>query len=163
MNAIVAVDSNWGIGYKNKLLLSIPEDMKFFRTMTDGKVVVVGLNTLKSFPGKKPLPNRTNIILAASRRYKNEKALVCHSLEELLALLDKYNTEDVFVIGGESIYRLLLPYCSKAYITKIEKEFKADRYFENLDEKEGWKLSDAGELLEHNGINYRFTTYTNSN
>ncbi len=161
MNAIVAVDSNWGIGYKNKLLLSIPEDMKYFRTMTDGKVVVVGLKTLKSFPGKQPLKNRTNIILAADRKYKNEKALVCHSLEELLALLDNYNTEDVFVIGGESVYRLLLPYCSKAYITKIEKEFKADRYFENLDEKEGWRLSDAGEQLEYNGINYRFTTYTN--
>lgn len=161
MNAIAAVDSNWGIGYNNDLLLSIPEDMKYFRSMTAGKVVVMGLNTLRSFPGGEPLKNRTNIVLAASRRYKNKKALVCYSLEELLDLLKKYDTEDVFVIGGESVYRLLLPYCKRAYITKIEKEFKADRYFENLDQKEGWRLTDAGELMDYEGIGFRFTAYTN--
>ena len=108
MNLIAAVDKNWAIGYQNKLLTSIPEDMKFFRQTTTGKVVVMGRKTLESFPGKKPLKNRTNIVLTKNPSYQAEGAIVVHNEDELWEELKKYDSEDIFVIGGESIYRQLL-------------------------------------------------------
>ena len=141
MNLIAAVDKNWAIGYQNKLLTSIPEDMKFFRQTTTGKVVVMGRKTLESFPGKKPLKNRTNIVLTKNPSYQAEGAIVVHSEDELREELKKYDSEDIFVIGGESIYRQLLDECDKAYITKIEYAYTADAYFPNLDEKEEWKIT----------------------
>ena len=129
MNLIAAVDENWAIGYQNKLLTSIPEDMKFFRETTTGKVVVMGRKTLESFPGKKPLKNRTNIILTKNPSYQVEGAVMVHDLDELHKELEKYNSEDIFVIGGESIYRQLLDECDTAYITKIEYQYSICRAF----------------------------------
>ena len=112
MNLIVAVDSNWAIGKENKLLVSIPQDMKFFRETTKGKVVAMGRKTLESFPGGQPLKNRVNVVLTTDKNYKVKDTVIVHSVEEMVEELKKYNSEDVYVIGGESIYRQLLPYCT---------------------------------------------------
>ena len=123
MKAILSADKNWGIGYQNRLLVSIPSDMKFFRQTTTGKVVVMGRKTLESFPNGMPLKNRTNIVLTGNKGYHVKDAVIVHSKEELLEELKKYDTDDVYVIGGESIYRMLLPYCSTVYVTKIDQAF----------------------------------------
>ena len=109
MNLIVAVDKNWGIGYQNSLLVRIPEDMKFFRSETIGKVVVMGSNTLRSFPGGNPLKNRVNIVLWPGGE-KREDCTIVGSLGELFAEIKKYPKDDVFVVGGAMLYRTLLPY-----------------------------------------------------
>ena len=159
MKLIAAVDKNWAIGYQNKLLTSIPEDMKFFRQTTTGKVVVMGRKTLESFPGKKPLKNRTNIVLTKNPSYQAEGAIVVHSEDELREELKKYDSEDIFVIGGESIYRQLLDECDKAYITKIEYAYTADAYFPNLDEKEEWKITAESEEHTCFDLEYFFLIY----
>ncbi len=159
MNLIAAVDENWAIGNQNKLLASIPEDMKFFRETTTGKVVVMGRKTLESFPGKKPLKNRTNIVLTANPSYQVEGATVVHSLDELHEELKKYDSDDIFVIGGESIYRLLLDECDKAYITKIAYSYTADAYFPNLDERKEWKVVKESEEHTCFDLEYFFLTY----
>lgn len=120
MNLIVAVDANWAIGNNNELLVRIPNDHKHFREETTGKVVVLGRKTLETFPQGLPLKNRINIILSKDPSYKVKDALVVHSVEELLEELKKYADEDIYIIGGESIYRQLLPYCNVAHVTKID-------------------------------------------
>lgn len=126
MNIIVAVDKNWAIGKENKLLVSIPADMKFFRSTTTGKVVVMGRKTLESFPNGLPLKNRTNIVLTKDKNYKVKDAIIVHSIEEALEELKKYASEDVYVIGGDSIYAQMLPYCDTAHVTKIDFGYEAD-------------------------------------
>lgn len=158
MNLIVAVDRGWGIGKDGDLLYSIPEDMKFFRTTTAGKTVIMGRATLESLPGGKPLPKRRNIILSRTLD-KVEGAEVCKTPEEIVALLSDTPTEDVFVIGGESVYRDMLPYCDTAYITKIEAEREADRHLVNLDEADEWKIVYRSPMKEHEGIYFAFLTY----
>ncbi|MGI6017915.1 MAG: dihydrofolate reductase [Marvinbryantia sp.] len=159
MNLIVAVDKNWAIGCNNELLVSIPADMKFFRQTTTGKVVVMGRKTLESFPNKSPLKNRTNIVLTTNRDYKAEGALVVHSLEELLEELKKYNSEDIYVIGGDSIYRQLLPYCDLAHVTKIDHAYQADAFFPNLDEMPQWQVIDDSEEQTYFDLEYQFLLY----
>ena len=129
MNLIVAVDKNWAIGKDNKLLVSIPDDMKFFRETTTGKVVVMGRKTLESFPNGKPLKNRVNIVLTRDPNYEVKDAIIVHSKDELDKELKKYNQEDIFVIGGESIYRLMLDDCQKAFVTYVDYAYDADTYF----------------------------------
>ena len=136
MNIIVAADKNWAIGFQNKLLVSIPADMKFFRQTTTGNVVVMGRKTLESFPNGQPLKNRVNIVLTSDKKYQVKDAVIVHSVDELLEELKKYDSEDIYVIGGESIYRQLLPYCSLAHVTKIDHEYQADTYFPDLDADE---------------------------
>ncbi len=160
MNLIAAVDQNWGIGHQNKLLVSIPEDQKFFREKTTGKVVVMGRKTMESFPGGSPLKNRTNIVLTRNPGYRKEGAFVLYSVEDVLDLLKQYPSKDVFVIGGDSIYRQFLPYCDKAYITKIDKAFDADAYFPNLDEDPAWELTHQSEEGTYFNMEYVFTVYT---
>lgn len=161
IKAIAAVDLNWGIGYKGNLLEHIPEDMKFFKQMTLGKVVVMGRETFESLPGKQPLKERTNIILSRSSNSDNEKLTICHSLDELFIELKKYSTDDVFVIGGESIYSQLLPYCNEAYITKIYRTYTADKHFANLDDNAMWILDNISEFKNYNDIKFRFLKYVN--
>ena len=159
MNLIVAVDKNWGIGFENKLLVSIPDDMKFFRETTTGKVVVMGRKTLESFPGGRPLKNRTNIVLTKNRNYKADGAIVVHTLEDLRAELKKYPSEDIYVIGGASIYEALLDDCDVAHITKIDYAYRADTFFPNLDEKPEWRgVADSDEQTYFN-LEYRFYKY----
>ena len=159
MNLIVAVDSNWAIGNKDKLLISIPNDQKHFREETTGKVVVLGRKTLQTFPQGLPLKNRTNIILSKNPGYTVKDATVVHSLEELLEELKKYNTEDVYVIGGESVYRLLLPYCDTAHVTKIDHAYQADTYFPDLDEDSDWEITADSDELTYFDIPYQFIQY----
>ena len=160
MNFIVAVDKNWAIGYKNDLLVSIPDDMKFFRETTTGKVVIMGKNTLESFPGKKPLKNRVNIVIALEKDYKVEGATVVYSIEEALEEVKKYDDKDVFVIGGGSIYRQMLPYCDTAYITYIDHEYAADTFIPNLDEmQDEWYIAEESEEYTYFDIESYFRTY----
>lgn len=159
MNLIAAVDKNWAIGKKGKLLVSIPDDMKFFRETTTGHVVVMGRKTLESFPNGKPLKNRTNIVVTSDKNYKVSDALVVNSIDELKAELAKYDSDDIYVIGGESIYRQLLDDCSRAYITKINFAYDADAYFPNLEEKPEWKLVKESEEETYYDIEFTFNTY----
>ena len=141
MNIIAAVDKNWAIGKNNELLVRIPMDQKFFRETTTGKVVVMGRKTLESFPNGLPLKNRTNIVLTHNPAYQVKDAIVVHSMEELHRELEKYDTNDVYVIGGQKIYEQLLDECDVAHITKIDYAYDADAYFPNLDEKPEWKIT----------------------
>ena len=161
MNLIVAVDKNWAIGKDNKLLVSIPDDMKFFRETTTGKVVVMGRKTLESFPNSKPLPNRVNIVLTRDKAYDAKGAVVVHSKEELDNELKKYNTDDIFIIGGESIYRLMLDECDRAFVTYVDYGYDADTYFPNLDEALNWKLAEESEEQTYYDIEFYFRTYIN--
>lgn len=159
MNMIVAADKNWGIGRNNQLLVSIPADMKFFRQTTTGKVVVMGRKTLESFPNGQPLKNRINIVLTADHTYKVKDAVVVHSLSELFEELKKYDTEDVYVIGGASVYEQLLPYCSTAHVTKIDHAYDADTYFPDLDKMPQWRITADSEEQTYFDLEYVFLKY----
>lgn len=159
MNIIVAVDSNWAIGNKGKLLVSIPNDHKHFREETTGKVVVLGRKTLQTFPQEQPLKNRTNIILSSNSDYRVKDAVVLHSVEELLEELKKYDSDSVYIIGGESIYRQLLPYCDTAHVTKIDNVYEADSYFPNLDEDPEWEITADSDEQTYFDIPYTFLKY----
>lgn len=159
MNCIVAVDKNWAIGYQNKLLVSIPEDMRFFRDKTTGKVVIMGKKTLESFPGGRPLQNRVNIVVTSKKDYKLPDALVVNNIQEALEIAGKYKSEDVFVIGGASIYEQMLPYCDVAYVTKIDYEYHADTYFPNLDKMDDWMLVEESDEHTYYDIAYTYCRY----
>lgn len=159
MNLIAAADQAWGIGRDGGLLTHLPGDMKYFGETTRGHVVVMGRKTLESFPGGKPLKNRVNVVLTTDKQYLPEGVTVCHSLEETLEYLKQYKEEDIFIIGGGTIYSQFLPYCKKAYVTRIHETFQADTKLENLDKNPCWTLSKQGELQEENGISYEFCIY----
>ncbi len=159
MNLIVAVDKNWAIGNGNKLLVSIPQDMKFFRETTMGKVVVMGRKTLESFPGGQPLKKRTNIVLTRDKNYRVKDAIVVNTVDELLLELGKYDEDEIYVIGGESIYRQMLPYCKTAHITKIHHEYEADTYFPNLDEDDEWVVTGVSDEQTYFDLEYEFVRY----
>ena len=159
MNLIVAVDQNWGIGKDNNLLVIIPADMKMFRQETTGKVVILGRKTLSTFPGGLPLKNRTNIILTKNKDFKVKDAIVVNSIEELLEEIKKYPAEDVYCIGGDSVYHQLLPYCDVAHITKIEFAYEADRFFPNLDEMPEWEITAQSEEHTYFDLEYSFVKY----
>jgi dihydrofolate reductase len=177
MKAISSADLNWGIGYKGQLLKRVPEDMKFFMRMTMGKVVVMGRETFESLPGRQPLKNRVNIVLTKNPAYgaacdassseaagsaeKPENLIICHSVEELFEILKGYLSEDIFLIGGQTIYTQFLPYCSEVYITRFEKVFEADRHFPNLDLMENWELAEESGPHEYDGMTFRFLKYIN--
>ena len=159
MNLIVAVDENWGIGNKNELLVRIPADMKFFRQETTGKVVVLGRKTLETFPQGLPLKNRTNIILSSNPSYQVKDAVVVHSVEELLEELKKYDEDDIYIIGGESVYKQMLPYCKVAHVTKIDHAYEADAHFPNLDEDADWEITADSDEQTYFDITYHFLKY----
>ncbi len=159
MKAIVNVDSNWAIGLGNELINHISADMKFFKAKTTGNVVVMGRKTFLSFPGPRALPNRVNIVITTDESWSAPDVIVCHSLDELFVQLERYDTNTVYVIGGASVYEQLLSYCDTAYVTKVNTSKPADKYFPNLDEKEEWELVEDGEIMEQNGVEFKFTTY----
>lgn len=176
MKAIVNVSENWGIGAGGDLLEHIPEDMKFFRETTKGKVIIMGRRTLLSFPGGHPLKNRTNIVLTSRRESidpammdainldttKNTRLIIAENTDEVLRLTKLYNPDDVYVVGGEAVYREFLPYCSEALVTVNDSKKKADTFFPDLNELENWKLKKESMTHEFEGIKYRFTTYINT-
>ncbi len=159
MKAIFHADRNWGIGRGNDLMFRLPLDMKFFRETTKGKTVVMGLNTLRSFPGGKPLKNRTNIVLCPEN--VEEDVICVHSLAELLAEVKRYPADDVYVIGGASVYRLLLPYCTEVLVTKVDADGGADTFVPDLDADERFLLCAESAPTEDNGYLIRFCTYKN--
>ena len=159
MNLIVAVDKNWAIGKENKLLVSIPADMKMFRQETTGKVVVLGRKTLETFPNGLPLKNRVNIIISRNKDYQVKGATVVHSVEEALEEIKKYPKDQVYCIGGDSIYKQFLLYCDVAHVTKIDFAYEADRYFPNLDEMPEWKITGASEEQTYFDLEYQFVRY----
>ena len=159
MNLIAAVDENWAIGNQGDLLVRIPADHKMFRQETTGKIIILGRKTMDTFPQKKVLPNRENIILSRDLSYKVKDAVVEHSIEEVLEETKKYNTEDVYVIGGESIYSQLLPYCDTAHITKIDHRYEADAFFPNLDEMPEWTIERESDEMYYFDLTYHFYKY----
>lgn len=159
MQAIVAVSKNWGIGKDGRLLFSIPEDMKFFRTMTTGKTVIMGRKTLDSMPGGRPLKNRRNIVISTREGYEVEGAETVTSPGAAAELVHGEPEGSVFVIGGGEVYRAMLPFCDTAYVTVVEAEPEADKFFPDLDAMEGWSLSEKGGEKEHEGLKFRFCTY----
>lgn len=159
MNLIVAADENWAIGNKNELLVRIPADHKLFRQETTGKVVVLGRKTLETFPQKLPLKNRTNIILSSDPAYRVKDADVVHDVEELMEELKKYPDESIYVIGGESVYRQLLPYCNVAHVTKIDRAYEADAYFPDLDKDPEWEITAESDEQVYFDLTYHFVKY----
>ena len=159
MNLIVAVDNHWAICHKGELLVRIPNDHKFFREETTGKVVVLGRKTLETFPQGMPLKNRTNIILSSNPDFKVKDAIVVHGMEELQEELKKYDSKDIYIIGGESVYRQMLPYCDVAHVTKIDHRYEADTYFPDLDQMEEWAVTADSEEQTYFDIAYQFVKY----
>ncbi len=159
MNGIVCVDKKWGIGRDNKLLFQIPSDMEFFKEKTIGKCVIMGKNTLLSLPDSKPLPNRKNLIFSSSIEVNG--CISCKDFTELVDQSGKFNSEDLFVIGGGELYRLLLPYCQYFYVTKVDEDGGADCYFPDLDKMNSWRLIEQSEWLESNGYQFSFCKYKN--
>jgi dihydrofolate reductase len=158
LNAIVAVDRNWAIGNKGQLLVSIPNDHKMFRQETLEKVIIYGRKTLETFPLSRPLDRRVNIILSANPDYKVNGALVVHSIEELKEAIREYDTDDVYVIGGASVYRQFFPYLDTVHITKIDLCPESDSFFPDLDALPDWD-GESGDWQEENGVRYCFCTY----
>lgn len=166
MKFIVAVDKEWGIGNKGDLLARVKADLLHFRGLTKGKTVVYGSNTLKTFPGGKPLPDRKNIVLNWDTSFQPEGVKVVHSLDMLWEELKKHRADEVFVIGGASVYRQLIPFCDYGYVTVFEKSFEKDVFIPNLDEDPGWeRVYDGKPLMTDektdtvSGMAYRFTEY----
>ena len=161
MNLIVVVDSKWGIGKNNGLLFHLKKDMAFFKQMTTGKVVVMGAKTFASFPHG-ALPNRTNIVLDDSGA-SHDGAVTVDSVAALDNELLKYNSDDIFVIGGASFYALMLNRCKYAYVTKVSANGNAEVFFPNIDERENWKLIEQSEPIADSEYEIRFCKYENVN
>ncbi len=158
MNAIVVVDENWNIGREGGLLVHLPGDLKYFKKRTYGKTVVIGRKTLESFPGKKPLPGRRNIVLTRQADYRADGCDICRSREAVMELLGE-QTGDVFIAGGESVYRAFLDDCDTIFLTKIYAAFDADRSFPDLDQDGAFSIVWESDVQEENGISYQFFEY----
>ncbi len=163
MDCIVNVTENWGIGLGGRLLVSISADLRRFRSLTTGKVVILGRKTLATFPGGRPLKDRVNLVLSTDPALTIPGAAVAHSLDELFALCRPYPSDDLCVIGGASVYDLLLPYCRRALITRTLLTPEADRFFPNLDDAPNWHLEKTSEIFEENGISFQYQDYVNRN
>ena len=181
MKCIVNTTENWGIGNENRLLVRIPADMKWFRSQTEGKIVVMGRKTLDSFPGSRPLKNRINIVITRNKNYVpqqnegstvvlvNSMEMALEAIKDIVKLYSKpaegsnesktLTEDDVFVIGGGTIYRLFMPYIDTAIVTRVKTTLPADSYFPNLDEDEEWQVAEQSEENEYEGMKYKFVTY----
>lgn len=161
MNIILAADRNWAIGKDNDLLIHLPGDLKYFKKMTTSKTVIMGRKTLESLPGGKPLPNRRNIILTRADDFQVSGAEVLNSIEDVLHLIKSgdLKSDEAFVIGGADIYKQMMPHCDKFYITKIDAELPADRYFVDLDQVDGLEITWSGPIEEYKGTKYQYVLY----
>ena len=159
MNLIASATLDWGLGNKNELLYHVKADMVQFRQKTTGNVVVMGRNTFLSLPGQKPLPNRVNIVLSTDRTFTPDGVKVVRSIDELLGVLSAYDPDRVFVIGGGGVYRALLPFCGKAYITRFYAKREADTFLPDLDVDGEWRLEKRSVLHEQDGLYYTFDLY----
>ena len=159
MDIMVCIDKNNGIGKDGGLLFRIPEDMAYFRRMTVNKTVIMGRKTLESLPGGRPLENRRNIVLTRNRDSVPEGVDAVSSIDELKGAIGR---DKAFVIGGESIYAMLLDYCERAYVTEAEARGNADCFFPDIRSMPNWRLAEQGEEREHGGLKYRFNVYKNN-
>lgn len=161
MKLIVAVAKDWGIGKDGQLLTHNKEDMKFFRETTTGHVVVMGRKTLESFPGGRPLKDRDNIVITTDKSFSRDGVYIVHSVEEAVKKAKECAADEreIFVIGGESIYRQMLSYCDTAYVTKMNRTYPADSYFPNLDTLKDWKLHTVSEEHAYPDGCFVFCTY----
>lgn len=154
MKLIAMVDRNWGIGKNGKQPIHIPTDLKRFKELTKNSTVIMGRKTLEALPGGRPLPDRHNIVLSHNPDFKVDGAIVAHDIVELLDIAPK----DAFVIGGETVYRELLPCCNTAYVTKVQGFFFADRFCPDLDELSGWRVRTESPFMEDNVV-FRWVEY----
>ncbi len=159
MKMIVCVSENWGIGKDNNLLFSLPPDMKFFRETTLGKVVIMGRGTLDSFPGGKPLKNRTNVVLTRDKNFVREGVVVFNSKEEILNYVKDFPADDVFVIGGGQIYEMFRGDCDEAIVTKVRETRPCDTFLFDIDKDESWYLHSESDLMDYEGTNFSFCVY----
>lgn len=159
MRMIVAADSRWGIGNRGELLVSIPQDKRQFQALTMGGVVLGGRRTMEGLPGGTTLKGRTNIILTSRRDYHYSDAIVVHSMEEALEELKKYPEDQIYIIGGDRVYREFLPYCDLAYVTKIAYTYEADTFFPDLDQDPEWEMTQISEEQTYYDLEYYFTIY----
>ncbi|MGN0372464.1 MAG: dihydrofolate reductase [Enterocloster sp.] len=159
MNLIAAADRHWAIGRDGRLLVTIPADQQMFLRETVGKVVVMGRKTLESLPGGQPLSRRINVVLSRDEQFHPKGVHVCRSLEEALEYLKQYRKEDIYVIGGQSIYEQFLPYCSTAHVTSIDYVYDADTYLPDLDQDPQWELTEEGEEQTYFSLCYTFRKY----
>ena len=159
IKAIVHVDKVWGIGKGNDMMFSLPKDMKFFRETTMGHTVVMGGNTLRSFPNGTPLKHRVNFV--CSRGQVRDDCVIVRSYEELKSEMRSRKNEEIYVIGGGEVYKALLPYCDEALVTKVDAVGGAEVFFPNLDEDKNFVCVDEGEPMDDNGLTIRFTRYKN--
>ena len=162
--SILNCDKEYGIGKKNGLLFQLKEDMRFFRETTRNHVVAMGENTLLSFPGSKPLKNRINIVLSQDSSHNYEGVVNVHTFEEFLKTINEYaKTEDVYIIGGASIYRQTLEYVDLVYLTKVDAIGGAQVFFVNIDEREDFEVVSESEPVQDGDYQIRFVTYRNKN
>ena len=159
MNLIAAVDKHWAIGSRGQQLVNIPQDQKLFRDRTLGKVIVMGRKTLKSLPGGQPLYGRTNVVLTRDPECRVKGAVVCHSLEDVLEFLESYESGDIYIIGGDSVYEQFLPYCDLAYVTYIDFAYEADTWFPNLDRDPEWTMTEESDEQTYFDLCYTYRTY----
>ena len=163
MNIIVTADANWGIGYNGKPLVNIPADFRFFREVTEGKVVVMGRKTMERLPGRKPVPGRVNLVLSNARKWQVKDAEQIRSLEELKERLRDFASEDIFIMGGEDLFREMLPLCDTVHVTRMDETYPADAWFPNLDEMKEWQITGDSEEQTYFDIEYRFFRYERRN
>ncbi len=162
MNAIVVADRSWAIGRDGGLLFSLPTDMKRFRSLTMGGAVILGRKTLESFPGGRPLPKRKNIVITRRKDLQVEGAVVVSSLAEALDAAGDTPPDQIWVIGGGSVYTALLERCKRVYLTKVDAQADdPDTFFPNLDKLPGWEVEHESEPVEENGLTFRFVEYVN--
>lgn len=159
MNLIVAADTHWAIGKDGHVLVTIPADQQMLMKETAGKVVVMGRRTLESLPGGQPLGNRTNLILTHDEDYKARGARICHSLEAALEMLSAYDTDDIYVIGGQSIYEQFLPYVDTVHVTRIDYTYDADTFFHNMEQDERWSMVEEGDEQTYFDLCYTFQKF----
>lgn len=167
VNAIVAVDENFGIGYHNELLFRIKEDMELFKELTLNNVVIMGRNTLESLPNGEPLKDRINIVLTSDKE-KSDKTIIdannimyANSVDAALLTASVFN-KDIFVIGGASVYEQMLEYCDKVYITKAYINCTVDKFFPNIIEDSRFKIVQETGIKQYNNISYKLCVYENS-
>ena len=157
MYAIVAVYDNWGIGFCGTQPLTLSADRKYFREKTAGAAVIAGRKTLLDFPGGRVLPKRVNLILTHDESFSVPGGEIVHSVEEAVQRANEFDR--TFVIGGARVYRQMLPYCDKVYVTKIHAQIESDVFFPNLDEDPAWTCTERGETQEENGVSFEFCVY----
>jgi dihydrofolate reductase len=159
MRILASVDKNWGIGKDGRLLVNIPEDMSLFRQETLGNVVIMGRKTLESLPNGAALDGRVNIVLTSDLSFERRNVEACHSIDEVLEKVKEYPDKEIYVAGGEMIYRQLLPYCDEADLTMVDYAYDADRHFPNLDEDADWKAVARSEEKTYFNMIYEFVKY----